>query len=89
MGMACLTERGLLMGKGTIDRVCEHHQCPFLDEERLEEVRPADAPDAERLAVVFWHEGAQRHDADSGLVHTVRAASANMADVNVLGELLH
>jgi len=28
-------------------------------------------------------------DTDSGLVHTVVATSANVADVNVLGELLH
>ncbi|OFW12226.1 MAG: hypothetical protein A3H27_14010 [Acidobacteria bacterium RIFCSPLOWO2_02_FULL_59_13] len=28
-------------------------------------------------------------DTDSGLVHTVRATPANVADVNVLGELLH
>ena len=28
-------------------------------------------------------------DADSGLVHTVCATAANVADVNMLGELLH
>jgi IS5 family transposase len=28
-------------------------------------------------------------DADSGLVHTLQATAANVADVNVLGELLH
>ena len=28
-------------------------------------------------------------DADSGLVHTVQATAANVADVNVMGELLH
>jgi len=28
-------------------------------------------------------------DTDSGLVHTVQATAANVADINVLGELLH
>lgn len=28
-------------------------------------------------------------DTDSGLVHTLRGTAANVADVNVLGELLH
>ena len=39
-----------------------------------------------------WYFGMKVHtgvDADSGLVHTVRATAANVADVNVLGELLH
>ena len=39
-----------------------------------------------------WYFGMKVHtgtDTDSGLVHTVRATSANVADVNVLGELLH
>jgi transposase, IS5 family len=39
-----------------------------------------------------WYFGMKVHtgtDTDSGLVHTVIATSANVADVNVLGELLH
>ena len=37
-----------------------------------------------------WYFGMKVHtDADSGLVHTVQATAANIADVNVLGELLH
>jgi IS5 family transposase len=39
-----------------------------------------------------WYFGMKVHtgtDADSGLVHTVVVTSANVADVNVLGELLH
>ena len=38
-----------------------------------------------------WYFGMKVHtgtDAESVLVHTVRATSANVADVNVLGELL-
>ncbi|HLX30510.1 MAG TPA: transposase [Casimicrobiaceae bacterium] len=39
-----------------------------------------------------WYFGMKVHtgtNVDSGLVHTVIATSANVADVNVLGELLH
>ena len=39
-----------------------------------------------------WYFGMKVHtgtDTDSGLVHTVRATSANVADVNVMGELLN
>jgi IS5 family transposase len=39
-----------------------------------------------------WYFGMKVHtgtDADSGLVHTVKGTPANVADVNVLGELLH
>lgn len=39
-----------------------------------------------------WYFGMKVHtgtDADSGLVHTVKATAANVADVNVMGELLH
>src|SRR6201997_476236 len=39
-----------------------------------------------------WYFGMKVHtgtDTDSGLVHTVVATPANVADVNVLGELLH
>ena len=39
-----------------------------------------------------WYFGMKVHtgtDADSGLVHTVKGTAANVADVNVLGELLH
>src|SRR5206468_12734365 len=39
-----------------------------------------------------WYFGMKVHtgtDTDSGLVHTVIATSANVADVNVMGELLH
>ena len=39
--------------------------------------------------MVLRHEGAHGTDADSGLVHTVCATAANVADVNMLGELLH
>ena len=39
-----------------------------------------------------WYFGKKVHvgtDTDSGLVHTLQATAANVADVNVLGELLH
>lgn len=39
-----------------------------------------------------WYFGMKVHtgtDADSGLVHMVKGTAANVADVNVLGELLH
>src|SRR5512135_105845 len=39
-----------------------------------------------------WYFGMKVHArtyADSGLVHTLQATAANVADVNVLGELLH
>ena len=39
-----------------------------------------------------WYFGMKVHtgtDADSGLVHTIVGTAANVADINVLGELLH
>jgi IS5 family transposase len=85
---AHLSERGLVVGKGTIvdatiinapssTKNAKNERDPEMHQTRKGKQ---------------WYFGMKAHvgaDLDSGLVHTVVATSANVADVNVLGELLH
>jgi IS5 family transposase len=85
---AHLSERGLVVGKGTIvdatiinapssTKNAKNERDPEMHQTRKGKQ---------------WYFGMKLHvgaDLDSGLVHTVVATSANVADVNVLGELLH
>lgn len=85
---AHLCERGLFVGKGTI-----------VDASIIN--APSSTKNAKKKRDPQMHQtrkGKQRDfgmkvhtgtDTESGLVHTVVATAANVADVNVLGELLH
>jgi IS5 family transposase len=85
---AHLCERGLFVGKGTIvdaTIINAPSSTKNADKERDPEMHQTRKGQQ-------WYFGMKVHtgtDADSGLVHTVVATSANVADVNVLGELLH
>ncbi len=85
---AHLCERGLFVGKGTIvdaTIINAPSSTKNADNERDPEMR-------QTRKGKQWYFGMKVHtgtDTDSGLVHTVIATSANVADVNVLGELLH
>jgi hypothetical protein len=55
-----------LATKGHQDRDRHHrgrndYPCAFVEQERETGARPGDAPDAQRLAMVLWAEGAHRH----------------------------
>jgi len=85
---AHLCERGLLVGKGTIvdasiiDAPSSTKNAGKKRDPQMHQTRKGKK----------WHFGMKVHigvDADSGLVHTLRGTSANVADVNLLGELLH
>ena len=85
---AHLCARGLLMGKGTIvdatiiDAPSSTKNAQKKRDPQMHQTRKGKQ----------WYFGMQVHtgvDTDSGLVHTVRGTAANVADVNVLGELLH
>jgi transposase, IS5 family len=85
---AHLSERGLIVGKGTIvdatiiDAPSSTKNARKQRDPQMHQTRKGKQ----------WYFGMKVHtgtDADSGLVHTVRATAANVADVNVLGELLH
>ena len=85
---AHLCERGLFVGKGTIvdaTIINAPASTKNADKERDPEMHQTRKGQQ-------WYFGMKVHtgtDTDSGLVHTVIATSANVADVNVLGELLH
>ena len=85
---AHLGERGLFVGKGTIvdaTIINAPSSTKNADNERDPEMH-------QTRKGKQWYFGMNVHtgtDTDSGLVHTVIATSANVADVNVLGELLH
>lgn len=85
---AHLCERGLFVGKGTIvdaTIINAPSSTKNADKERDPEMH-------QTRKGKQWYFGMKVHtgtDTDSGLVHTVIATSANVADVNVLGELLH
>ena len=85
---AHLGERGLLVGKGTIvdaTIISAPSSTKNAKKERDPEMH-------QTRKGKQWYFGMKVHtgtDTDSGLVHTVVATSANVADVNVLGELLH
>ena len=85
---AHLSERGLLVGKGTIvdasliDAPSSTKNAKNKRDPQMHQTRKGKQ----------WTFGMKVHigvDTDSGLVHTVRGTAANVADVNVLGELLH
>lgn len=85
---AHLSERGLIVGKGTIvdatiiDAPSSTKNAKKKRDPQMHQTRKGKQ----------WYFGMKVHigaDTDSGLVHTVRATAANVADVNVLGELLH
>jgi IS5 family transposase len=83
-----LCERGLLLGKGTIvDATIINAPSSTKNAEKKRDPQMHQTRKGKQ-----WYFGMKVHtgtDTDSGLVHTVRATSANVADVNVLGELLH
>jgi IS5 family transposase len=85
---AHLGERGLFVGKGTIvDATIINAPSSTKNAEKERDPEMHQTRKGKQ-----WYFGMKVHtgtDADSGLVHTVVATSANVADVNVLGELLH
>jgi len=85
---AHLCEHGLLVGKGTIvdatiiDAPSSTKNAKKKRDPQMHQTRKGKQ----------WYFGMKVHtgtDTDSGLVHTVVATAANVADINVLGELLH
>jgi transposase, IS5 family len=83
-----LSERGLLLGKGTIvdatiiDAPSSTKNAKKKRDPQMHQTRKGKQ----------WYFGMKVHtgtDTDSGVVHTVVGTPANVADVNVLGELLH
>lgn len=83
-----LSERGLLLGKGTIvdatiiDAPSSTKNAKKQRDPQMHQTRKGKQ----------WYFGMKVHtgtDTDSGLVHTVVVTAANVADINVLGELLH
>ena len=85
---AHLSERGLIVGKGTIvdatiiDAPSSTKNAQKKRDPEMHQTRKGKQ----------WYFGMKVHtgtDTDSGLVHTVSATAANVADINVLGELLH
>ena len=85
---AHLSERGLIVGKGTIvDATIINSPASTKNAEKRRDPEMHQTRKGRQ-----WYFGMKVHtgtDVDFGLVHTVQATSANVADVNVLGELLH
>ena len=85
---AHLGERGLFVGKGTIvDATIINAPSSTKNSEKERDPEMHQTRKGKQ-----WYFGMKVHtgtDTDSGLVHTVVATSANVADVNVMGELLH
>jgi IS5 family transposase len=85
---AYLAERGLIVGKGTIvDATIIDAPSSTKNENKERDPEMHQTKKGNQ-----WYFGMKVHtgtDAESGLVHTVCATAANVADVNVLGELLH
>jgi IS5 family transposase len=85
---AHLAERGLFVGKGTIvDATIIDAPSSTKNEKKERDPEMHQTKKGKQ-----WYFGMKVHvgtDADSGLVHTVKGTAANVADVNVLGELLH
>lgn len=83
-----LCERGLLLGKGTIvdatiiDAPSSTKNAKKKRDPQMHQTRKGKQ----------WYFGMKVHtgtDTESGLVHTVVGTAANVADINVLGKLLH
>jgi IS5 family transposase len=85
---AHLSERGFLVGKGTIvDATLINAPSSTKNAKKKRDPQMHQTKKGKQ-----WYFGMKVHtgvDTDSGLVHTVRGTAANVADVNVLGELLH
>lgn len=85
---AHLCERGLLVGKGTIvDATIINAPSSTKNAKKKRDPQMHQTRKGKQ-----WYFGMKVHtgtDTDSGLVHTVVGTAANVADVNVLGELLH
>lgn len=85
---AHLSERGLLVGKGTIvDATIINAPSSTKNAEKRRDPEMHQTRKGKQ-----WYFGMKMHtgtDVDFGLVHTVQATPAHVADVNVLGELLH
>jgi IS5 family transposase len=83
-----LCERGLFVGKGTIvDATIINAPASTKNAKKKRDPQMHQTRKGKQ-----WYFGMKVHtgtDTDSGLVHTVRATAANVADVNMLGELLH
>jgi IS5 family transposase len=83
-----LSERGFIVGKGTIvDATIIDAPSSTKNEKKKRDPQMHQTRKGKQ-----WYFGMKVHtgtDADSGLVHTVKGTAANVADVNVLGELLH
>ena len=83
-----LCERGLLVGKGTIvDANIINAPSSTKNAKKKRDPQMHQTRKGKQ-----WYFGMKVHtgtDTDSGLVHTVVGTAANVADVNVLGELLH
>ncbi len=83
-----LAERGMLVGRGTIVDATIINAPPSTKNAKKER----DPQMHQTRKGRQWYFGMKVHtgtDTDSGLVHTLQATAANVADVNVLGELLH
>ena len=86
--VAMLTERGLMLKKGTIvDSTIIEAPSSVKNKEKKRD------PDAHQTKKGnTWHFGYKAHigvDRDSGLVHTVKATAANVSDVSETANLLH
>jgi IS5 family transposase len=82
-----LSERGLLVGKGTIvDATIINAPSSTKNANKKRDPEMHQTRKGKQ-----WYFGMKVHtgtDADYGLVHTVQGTAANVADVNVLGELM-
>ena len=86
--VAMLTERGLILKKGTIVDSTIIEAPPST--KNREKKRDPDAHQTKKGNA--WHFGYKAHigvDRDSGLVHTVKATAANVSDVAETANLLH
>lgn len=85
---AHLSERGLFVGKGTIvDATIINAPSSTKNAEKKRDPEMHQTRKGKQ-----WYFGMKMHtgtDDGFGLVHTVQATPANVADVNVMGELLH
>jgi len=85
---AYLCERGLFVGKGTmVDATIINAPSSTKNAKNKRDPQMHQTRKGKQ-----WYFGMKVHtgtDTDSGLVHTVIGTAANVADVNVLGELLH
>ena len=86
--VAMLTERGLILKKGTIVDSTIIEAPPSIKNRKKK--RDPDAHQTKKGNA--WHFGYKAHigvDRDSGLVHTVKATAANVSDVAETANLLH